>query len=406
DSDRTIIDLTSVFTDPDNDDVSIAKSILSNTNDTLVSTTIINNQLTLSYNPDSSGSSIIVIRGTSQGKTVDQAFKTTVTPVDDPPVIANEINDLTVDEDASDQSIDLYDVFTDIDNDDTHIQTIIADNFNISLVAARISDNVLNLRFQPDQSGEAELTIMGMSNGLTVTDNFIITVNPVDDPPVVANAIYDVAMDISAEILSIPLTDVFADIDNQNSAIIKTIQSNTNNALITVQLSDNTLTLNNQENVEGESTVTVQAISNGIAIQDSFTVYVKASDVAPEVQTPIADITVIEDTASSRIDLSTVFTDLDNNDQTISKMILNNNNQSLLETSLTDNNLYLMFQPDAFGASTITVRGTSQGKTVDNSFTVTVIPVDDPPIILNPLDDLTVNEDAPETSIDLSTVFS
>ncbi|KPA11254.1 hypothetical protein MHK_008540, partial [Candidatus Magnetomorum sp. HK-1] len=245
---------------------------------------------------------------------MDLAFKTTVTPVDDPPVIANKINDLTVDEDATDQSIDLYDVFTDIDNDDTHIQTIIADNFNISLVAARISDNVLNLRFQPDQSGEAELTIMGMSNGLTVTDNFIITVNPVDDPPVVANAIADVAMDISAEILSIPLTDVFADIDNQNSAIIKTIQSNTNDAFITVQLSDNTLTLNHQENVEGESTVTVQAISNWIVIQDSFTVYVNASDIAPEVQTPIADITVIEDTASSRIDLSTVFTDLDNND--------------------------------------------------------------------------------------------
>jgi hypothetical protein len=71
----------------------------------LVSTAINNNQLILSYRADISGTATIVIRGTSQGKTVDQAFKVTVAPVDDPPVIANAINDITVDEDASEQTI-------------------------------------------------------------------------------------------------------------------------------------------------------------------------------------------------------------------------------------------------------------------------------------------------------------
>ncbi|KPA19620.1 peptidase-like protein, partial [Candidatus Magnetomorum sp. HK-1] len=201
---------------------SIEKSILSNTNEALVSATSMGNQLILSFSPDASGTAIIVIRGTSQGKTVDQEFIVTVTPVDDPPVIANAINDLTVDEDATEQTIDLYGVFTDIDSDDTNIKTIVADNSNISLIVASIYENTLNIRLQPNQSGTAELTIMGTNHGLTATDKFIITVNPVDDPPVVANAIANVAMDISAEILTIPLTDVFADIDNDNAAIIQT----------------------------------------------------------------------------------------------------------------------------------------------------------------------------------------
>jgi hypothetical protein len=154
----------------------------------------------------------------------------------------------------------------------------------------------LNLNFQPNESGTAEIKLMGTSNGLTVEDKFIITVNPVDDPPVVANAIADVSMDISAETLMITLTNVFSDIDNDNAAIIKTLQSNTNSNLITVELSENNLILTHQINVEGESTVTVQAISNGIVINDSFNVYVDASDVAPMIANSIEDITVTEGT--------------------------------------------------------------------------------------------------------------
>ncbi|KPA10213.1 hypothetical protein MHK_009583, partial [Candidatus Magnetomorum sp. HK-1] len=364
DAPDTIINLATVFTDPDNHDLSIAKTILSNTNELLVSTAINNNQLILSYRAEASGTATIVIRGTSQGKTVDQAFKVTVASVDDPPVIANALNDITVDEDASEQIVDLYDVFTDKDNDNTAIQTTLADNSNISLVVATIENNALSLNFQPNESGTAEITLMGTSNGLSVEDKFIITVNSVDDPPVVANAIADVPMGISAVTESVPLTNVFADIDNNNAEIIKAIQSNTNNDLVTVQLTDNNLILTHQINVEGESTIIVQAISNGIAINDSFTVYVDASDIAPVVQTPIADITVIEDSASTHIDLANVFTDADNQDLLINKILVSNTNQALVTATITGNNLDLEYQPGAFGLSTITVRGSSQGKTV------------------------------------------
>ncbi|MEA5536419.1 hypothetical protein, partial [Crocosphaera sp. XPORK-15E] len=42
--------------------------------------------------------------------------------------------------------------------------------------------------FQENQSGTAEITIEATSNGQTVTDTFTVTVNAVDDLPVITPA--------------------------------------------------------------------------------------------------------------------------------------------------------------------------------------------------------------------------
>ncbi len=52
---------------------------------------------------------------------------------------------------------------------------------------------------QDNQSGTANLTIRGTSNGKTVDDTFIVTVNPVDDAPTVLNPITDVNVAEDAE---------------------------------------------------------------------------------------------------------------------------------------------------------------------------------------------------------------
>jgi PKD repeat protein len=403
DASSTTINLTPVFTDPDDDDQAIIKSIAYNDNPALVQGIISGNQLILSYGTNESGSATLIVRATSKGKTVDNVFTVTVVAVDDPPTIATALTDLTVDEDAADQTIELHDLFTDVDNDDNSIQTTLAGNSDTNLLIARVANQILHLSFQANQNGTAEITIMGTSNGLTVVDQLSVTVNAVDDPPVVVNAIDDIAMDINAETMTIGLTDVFFDIDNDTTAIIKTIQ-NTNSRLVTSELQNNNLVLTHQAGVEGESTLTVNAISNGLEIFDTFVVYVNASDMPPEIQTSIENIIVVEDTTSTRIDLSNVFTDPDND--AIIKTIVSNTNQSLLSAAITGNVLDLIYQSDAFGVAAITVRGTSKGKTVDTSFTVTVTPVDDLPIIVNAIDDQTVYEDAPDSIIDLSSVFT
>ena len=110
-------------------------------------------------------------------------------------------------------------VFTDLDNDDNAIAFSVANNSNDSLVTANINNNNLILEYQDDRSGTAEITVQGESNGKTVEDSFTVTVNPVDDVPVVNNAITDVTVNEDAENTVIDLSNVFIDIDNDNSAI-------------------------------------------------------------------------------------------------------------------------------------------------------------------------------------------
>jgi hypothetical protein len=94
------------------------------------------------------------------------------------PTVLNPITDVNVDEDAANTVIDLTNVFTDIDNDIALIVKSVFVNDNPGLVTATIVDNQLTLDYQDNQSGIANLTIRGTSNGKTVDDTFVVTCQP------------------------------------------------------------------------------------------------------------------------------------------------------------------------------------------------------------------------------------
>jgi RTX calcium-binding nonapeptide repeat (4 copies) len=94
-------------------------------------------------------------------------------------------------------------------------------------------------------------------------------------------------------------------------------------------------------------------------------------DTAPTVANPIAAINNTADApGTASIDLSTLFRDIDNDPITTS--IVSNSNTNLLKTSITGNTLTLNYVPYEFGTTTITLRGTAAGKSVDTSFNVTL----------------------------------
>ncbi|MBF0452946.1 MAG: tandem-95 repeat protein, partial [Candidatus Magnetomorum sp.] len=406
DSSDTSIDLSPVFTDPDNDDLSIVKTFISNSNESLVSVLINDNQLILSYAANMSGESTVVIRATSRGKTIDDTFTIIVVPIDDPPVIQNPIDSMTSTEDAADQSIPLTGLFTDPDTDDALILATVMNNSNSGLLSATISNNVLMLNYLPNQFGTTEITIRGTSNGLFVDYTFSITVNAIDDPPVVANPIGDLTMDATAESLVIDLTSVFTDIDNDDTLIIKTIEDNTNPSLVSASITGNNLLLTHPTGMEGETHITVQATCNGLTAIDSFSVFIDSSDSAPIVAIPIEDITIAEGATDTIIPLTPVFTDPDNDDLTIEKIILSNSNEQVVSAIIVTNRLILACLPNMNGVAIITIRGISKGQYVDDTFKMTVLPVDSPPAIIQPVQDVFVDEDAADISIPLPPVFT
>ncbi len=129
---------------------------------------------------------------------------------------------------------------------------------------------------------------------------------------VVANAIADVAVNEDAPATSIPLSNVFTDIDNDDAAITKAVIANSNPGLVNPVIEEgNNLTLNYVANAFGTAQITVEGTSNGQKVSDTFTVTVNSVDDDLELASPIADLVVDEDAANTTIDLSNHFTDID-----------------------------------------------------------------------------------------------
>ena len=104
---------------------------------------------------------------------------------------------------------------------------------------------------------------------------------------------------------------------------------------------------------------------------------VLAVDDPPEVKNKIANITVDEDAANTTIDLSATFTDVDNNDSEITKVIKSNTPSGKIVASLSNDILTLDYQNNQNGIVAIALTATSNGLTVDTSFTVTINAVND-----------------------------
>ena len=398
------IDLSSVFSDVDNDDNAIVKALQNNSNSDLVTANITNDTLVLSFTPNLSGTGSISIRGTSNGKTTDDIFTITVLPVDDPPYVLTEIDDIELNEDDTDYLISLENVFSDIDTDDILIVKSIQSNSNESLIHASISNDQLTLSLIANQNGFANIEILANANGLTAVEAFAVTVTAIDDAPYVNAEIEDVVVNESADDTLIPLTNVFVDIDND--PILFSIESNTNESLVAATIVDHTLILNYQPHKSGVAIITIRGMANMLFEETSFIVTVISTDSPPEISNPIADITVDENADNTIIPLTSVFSDPDNDDFAIEKSIIANTNESIVTAIIEKNQLILTFIDDMNGSSTITIQATSNGKHVTDTFDILVSPVDTAPRVKNPIDDFTVNEDAPPRSIPLTDVFT
>jgi VCBS repeat-containing protein len=149
----------------------------------------------------------------------------TVTAVNDVPTTSG-IADVTVDEDAATTSIDLNAAFDDADNLDSELSYSIVGNTNIGLFSVAGVDSTtgrLSLDYAADMNGSAQITMRATDpSGASVDTLFTVTVNPVNDAPVlISNTGIQAVGDSPATISSSELN--VADIDNTSSELVYTI---------------------------------------------------------------------------------------------------------------------------------------------------------------------------------------
>jgi hypothetical protein len=218
--------------------------------------------------------------------TFEETLTLSINDSDDAPIIKNAISNLEVNEDAEKTIINLSQVFTDIDHEDSAITKTVSFNSNENLVIAKIENHLLTLDYQENQSGIAEITIQGISNNQTVEQRFTVTVNAVDDSPTVNHEIANIEVNEGAENTIIDLSEVFTDIDNNDDQIIKTIKLNSHPNLVQATLDENLLTLKYQNNQNGTTEIILEGTSNHQKVTETFTIIINSveDEVQPEIQ--------------------------------------------------------------------------------------------------------------------------
>ncbi|MDF4519254.1 tandem-95 repeat protein [Vibrio parahaemolyticus] len=328
-------------------------------------TVIVNNDGTVTYTPDDNyvGKDTFTYVVTSGGVSESTTVEVNVTPVNDAPVAKDDI--ATTQEDTA-VTIDVLPNDSDVDGDKLSIQSasVPSDQGTVEIVDGK-------LVFTPAENfnGDAEITYTVTDGALTDQATVKVTVNAVNDTPVVESNIADKALAEDFTPYTIDLNTAFSDVDNVDGELTFSVSGNDN-----IQISI----------VNGVATITPTADWNG-----SETLTFTATDPSGESVSQTVDFTVapvvdIEaDSADVVEDTPTIINVLGNDtfegkDKVVS---LDAENGPKNGTVIVNNDGTVTYTPDDnyVGKDTFTYVVTSGGVSESTTVTVNVTPVNDKP---------------------------
>jgi hypothetical protein len=171
----------------------------------------------------------------------------TVSAVNDAPVITGQAAALSTNEDTA-LAVGLSNLtVSDIDSGAFSLTVHSGANYTVS-------GNTVT----PSANFNGALTVpVSVSDGAADSNvfNLNVTVNPVDDAPTVVKPVADLTVDEDAPDTVIDLSAVFGDIDSNVSAIVKTLVSNSSPALLSANVSGNSLALKYLADQNGEAVI-------------------------------------------------------------------------------------------------------------------------------------------------------
>ena len=396
------IDLTGVFSDPDPGDA----LTYSATSDDEAVVTVGVTGTTLTITEVGLGTANITVTATDDGtpvlSTTDE-FQVSINDINGNPVVDNPIPDQVYDEYFTSATIDLDTIFSDPDAGDALTYTASSDNS--AVVTTGVSGSILTIN--EAGLGSANITVTATDDGspvLDATDGFQVTVNNVNEAPVIDNPVADISVDEYFGTLDIDVTNVFSDPDAGDVLTLEV--SSSDETVVTASLAGTTVTLT--EAGLGTATISLTATDDGegtLSTTDQFLVTVNNVNETPTYDTPIPDQVLDEYFSSLTIDLDTVFTDPDAGD--LLTYAATSDDASVVTTATSGS--ILTITEAGLGTANITVTATDDGTPVLDTtdvFQVTVNNVNDAPIVVSPLPDISEDEGYTITTVDLRGVFT
>ncbi len=328
-------------------------------------TVIVNNDGTVTYTPDDNyvGEDTFTYIVTSGGVSESTTVSVDVTPENDAPVAKD---DTAITDEDTPVTIDVLPNDTDVDGDKLSIESA-------SVPKEQGTVEVVNgkLVFTPAENfnGDAEITYTVTDGALTDQATVKVTVNAVNDTPVVESNVADQTLAEDFTPYTIDLNTVFSDVDNVDGELKFSVSGNSN---IQVAIVNGIATITPTADWNGSETLTFTATDpSGESVSQTvdFTV-------APVVDIEADSTNVVEDTP-------TIINVLGNDtfegaDKVVS---LDAENSPKNGTVIVNNDGTVTYTPDDnyVGEDTFTYVVTSGGVSESTTVTVNVTPVNDKP---------------------------
>ncbi|EJC1448997.1 tandem-95 repeat protein [Vibrio parahaemolyticus] len=328
-------------------------------------TVIVNNDGTVTYTPDDNyvGKDTFTYVVTSGGVSESTSVEVNVTPVNDAPVAKDDI--ATTQEDTA-VTIDVLPNDTDADGDKLSIESasVPKEQGTVEVVDGK-------LVFTPAENfnGHAEITYTVTDGALTDQATVKVTVNAVNDTPVVESNIADQALAEDFTPYTIDLNTAFSDVDNVDGELTFSVSGNSN---IQVAIVNGIATITPTADWNGSETLTFTATDpNGESVSQTvdFTV-------APVVDIEADSADVVEDTPTI---INVLGNDTFEDDGKVVSLDTNNGPANGTVSVNPDGSVTYTPNDNYVGKDTFTYIVTSGGVSESTTVTVNVTPVNDKP---------------------------
>lgn len=338
---------------------------------------------------DTSGIFTVVFTvGDPQEGSDTDTITVTVTSENDPHFVSNPIADVAYDEDSGPRTVvsNMDSVYSDPDPDQVLSYSTSSDT---SAIQASVVNDSLRVNFTENFNGSGVVTVSANDgSGLIIDDQFTVTVNPVNDAPLVSPSIPNIIFQEDSS-STLDLDGFSLDVDNDTTEMTwssdviaaANIELDVTDLDITIDPVTHVATFSASPDSTGIFTV-VFTVEDPDGLSDTDTITVTVDDQpSPSVLNPIADQVYGEDSGPRAVvaDLDSVFF---NPFPSIPLSFSAESDNSDIQVFVTNNTLEVDFTENYHGAGLITVTATGDdGAEVIDDFSITVSSINDLPIL-------------------------
>ena len=372
-------DLHTLATDVETPSNQLVYSIISQSNTQIVTCALDSNRFVDCTAGQATGASTVIIRASDGDLFAEQPLAVNVIAgVNRAPVFSGPIQSVTFVEDTQGNSVNLRNHFSDPDGDAiTFSATAIA---NIAVI---INQQTGVVTFTPaaNFSGVRNLVFSASDpSGLSANSNNVtITVTPVNDAPFFSPLPPINTQQNSFGDNQVNLTFYAQDIDTSKDLLTFSIVSQSRTDIANCSVDANQSLDCQGGNILGTSTVVVR-VSDGSLTGDGtiLVTTVAPANRPPVFNNPVNDVSFLEDTVDTSINLRNHFSDPDGDNLTFSASAVQN-----IQVTINQLTGVVTLTPDGnfSGARNVVFSATDRGGLIanSNSVTITVTPVNDAP---------------------------